>query len=69
MHENTGIGQGCSKLFFAYLKSYGEPEKKEGIRSIILKSIDEIEYMIVSDEFKDSYGLCALMKAKISKLI
>ena len=44
-------------------------KRKPAIFKNMHKNVDRLRIMIVSDEFKDSYGLCALMKAKISKLI
>jgi len=68
MYTNTGISSEKVLLFFAKVSSIGQPDKEEGIKSIMLYSNNEMEALINNGKVNDSFTVNAYCLAKIKGL-
>ncbi len=68
-YSNTGLEGNKVKLFYAILKSFGEPAKEEGIDNILWVSLAELEDMIANVKITDGFTIAAYTRAKLRGLI
>jgi ADP-ribose pyrophosphatase len=68
-HSNTGLEGNKVKLFFANLKSIGEPAQTEGIESYRWVTLDELEEMIATAEITDGFTIAAYTRAKLRGIL
>jgi ADP-ribose pyrophosphatase len=68
-YNNTGLEANKVKLFYAKLKSIGQPSEEEGIESILWVSLTELEEMIASAKITDGFTIAAYTRAKLKGLL
>lgn len=64
-HSNTGLEGNKVKLFYAKLKSIGQPSEEEGIESFLWVSLEELEEMIASAKITDGFTIATYTRAKL----
>jgi ADP-ribose pyrophosphatase len=69
VYPDTGITDSRAALFYAKVRSFGEPESNEGITEIRPTSVRQFEKMIIDGELDDGYLLAAYARAKARKLL
>jgi len=67
--NNTGLEGNKVKLFYAKLKSVGQPAQDEGIESFLWVSLAELEEMIVNAKITDGFTIAAYTRAKLRGLL
>jgi ADP-ribose pyrophosphatase len=68
-HSNTGLEGNKVQLFYAKLISVGNPEKAEGIKSLIWVSLIELEEMIANEKILDGFTIATYTRAKLRGLL
>ncbi|RJP52129.1 MAG: NUDIX hydrolase [Anaerolineaceae bacterium] len=68
-YSNTGLEGNKVKLFYAKLKSVGQPAQEEGIESFLWVSLAELEEMIASAKITDGFTIAAYTRAKLRGLL
>lgn len=68
-HSNTGLEGNKVRLFYANLKSIGEPAQAEGISSYIWVSLAELEEMIATAKICDGFTVAAYTRAKLRGIL
>jgi len=68
-YSNTGLEGNKVKLFYAKLKSIGQPAQEEGIESFLWVSLAELEEMIASAKITDGFTIAAYTRAKLRGLL
>lgn len=68
-YNNTGLETNKVKLFYAKLKSIGQPAEEEGIESYLWVSLVELEEMIASAKITDGFTIAAYTRAKLRGLL
>jgi ADP-ribose pyrophosphatase len=63
IHTNTGLLGEYVVLFIANINQLGGFDKKEGIRSVELFNISELQRMITQGQVTDSFTLAAILMA------
>jgi ADP-ribose pyrophosphatase len=66
---NTGLEANKVKLFYAKLKSIGQPSEDEGIESYLWVSLMEFEEMIASAKIADGFTIAVYTRAKLRGLL
>lgn len=68
-YSNTGLEGNKVKLYYAKLKSVGQPAQEEGIESLVWVSLAELEEMIASAKITDGFTIAAYTRAKLRGLL
>ncbi len=68
-YNNSGLEANKVKLFYAKLKSIGQPAEEEGIESYLWVSLVELEVMIARAEITDGFTIAAYTRAKLLGLL
>ena len=68
-YSNTGLEGNKVSLFYAKLKSVGQPAQQEGIESYFWVSLVELEEMIASAKITDGFTIAAYTRAKLCGLL
>jgi len=68
-YPDTGSNAGYIVYFYAEIASYGATDVNEGISSLFLATVDELEDLIRNNTINDEFTIVAYTYAKLQKLL
>lgn len=69
LHMDSGFESDSASLFYAKLNLFGKANKDEGIDSLILVTVQELEEWIASEKITDGFTIAVYTRAKLKGLI